>query len=59
MIGESLSLCIDEPSQVVGVTNPDGNIVTFWDLLGKKFVKRLDLPRPAASRSRSTRSTWS
>jgi hypothetical protein len=35
MIGESLSLCIDEPSQVVGVTNPDGNIVTFWDLAGR------------------------
>jgi len=46
MIGESLSLCVDEPSQVVGVTNPDGNVVTFWDLTRQRFVKRLELPAP-------------
>lgn len=46
MIGESLSLCIDEGRRVVGVTNPDGNIVTFWDLDGKRLVKHLDLPAP-------------
>jgi hypothetical protein len=46
MIGESLSLCIDEASAVVAVTNPDGNIVTFWDLGRGSFVKRIDLPAP-------------
>lgn len=46
MVGESLSLCIDEASSVVGVTNPDGNIVTFWDIPGQRFVKKLDLPAP-------------
>jgi hypothetical protein len=46
MVGESLSLCIDEGRRVVGVTNPDGNIVTFWDLDGKRLVKHLDLPAP-------------
>ncbi len=46
MVGESLSLCIDEATGVVGVTNPDGNIVTFWDLREKRFVKKLDLPAP-------------
>jgi hypothetical protein len=46
MVGESLSLCIDEGSSVVGVTNPDGNIVTFWDVKQKHLVKRLDLPAP-------------
>ena len=46
MIGESLSLCIDERRRVVGVTNPDGNIVTFWDLDQKRLVKHLDLPAP-------------
>jgi len=46
MIGESLSLCIDEGRRVVGVTNPDGNIVTFWDLDQKRLVKHLDLPAP-------------
>jgi hypothetical protein len=46
MVGESLSLCIDEATSVVGVTNPDGNIVTFWDIRQKRLVKRLDLPAP-------------
>jgi uncharacterized protein len=46
MVGESLSLCIDESTGVVGVTNPDGNVVTFWDLRERRFVKKLDLPAP-------------
>jgi hypothetical protein len=46
MIGESLSLCIHEATGVVGVTNPDGNIVTFWDLNAERFLKKLDLPAP-------------
>jgi hypothetical protein len=46
MVGESLSLCIEEKTGVVGVTNPDGNIVTFWDLAQERLVKKLDLPAP-------------
>ena len=46
MVGESLSLCLVEEKAVVGVTNPDGNIVTFWDMAGKRFLKKLDLPAP-------------
>jgi hypothetical protein len=46
MVGESLSLCIDDRRRTVGVTNPDGNIVTFWDLDQKRLVKHLDLPAP-------------
>jgi hypothetical protein len=46
MVGESLSLCIEERTGVVGVTNPDGNVVTFWDLAERRFVKKLDLPAP-------------
>jgi hypothetical protein len=46
MVGESLSLCIVEERSVVGVTNPDGNIVTFWDMSGKRFLKKLDMPAP-------------
>lgn len=46
MVGESLSLCIDEGRRVVAVTNPDGNLVTVWDLDGKRLVKHLDLPAP-------------
>ena len=46
MVGESLSLCFVEEKGVVGVTNPDGNIVTFWDMAEKRFVKKLELPAP-------------
>ncbi len=46
MVGETLSLCIDERSSVVGATNPDGNLVTFWDLAARRYVKHLDLPAP-------------
>lgn len=46
MVGESLSLCIVEERSVVGVTNPDGNIVTFWDMNAKRFLKKPDLPAP-------------
>ncbi|HVY61807.1 MAG TPA: hypothetical protein VHF22_09150, partial [Planctomycetota bacterium] len=30
----------------VGVTNPEGDIVTFWSLREQKFLKHLDLPKP-------------
>jgi hypothetical protein len=46
MVGESLSLCILEESAIVGVTNPDGNVVTFWNLNEGRFVKKLDVPAP-------------
>jgi hypothetical protein len=46
MVGESLSLCIHEATGVVGVTNPDGNVVTFWDVKQQRLVKTLDLPAP-------------
>jgi len=46
MVGESLSLCMVEERSVVGVTNPDGNIVTFWNMAEKRFLKKLDLPAP-------------
>jgi hypothetical protein len=46
MVGESLSLCVLEESSVVGVTNPDGDIVTFWDLANRRFLKSLDLKAP-------------
>jgi hypothetical protein len=46
MAGESLSLCFVEERGIVGVTNPDGNIVTFWDMKEKRFLKKLDLPAP-------------
>jgi hypothetical protein len=46
MVGETLSLCIDDRTSVVAATNPDGNLVTFWDLGSGRYVKHLDLPAP-------------
>lgn len=47
MRGETLSVAIHEPSMVVGCTNPDGNLVTFWDFHTGKLLKvHRDLPGP-------------
>jgi hypothetical protein len=45
MKGESLSVAIHEPSGTVGVTNPDGDIVTFWSLRDGKFLKEISLAK--------------
>lgn len=44
MLGETLSLVIQEELGVVGATNPAGNIVTFWDIKQGKHLKSFDLP---------------
>ena len=46
MLGESLSVAIHAPSKIVGVTNPKGNLLTFWDLETKRLVKSLDIESP-------------
>lgn len=46
MIGETLSLAVHEPSGVVAVTNPDGDLVTFWSYPRGAFVKSLALEHP-------------
>jgi hypothetical protein len=48
MIGETLSLAIDEPSGTVGVTNPYGDVLTFWNFKTGKFLKSFSLVRPRA-----------
>lgn len=44
--GETLSVCIHEPTGVVAATTPLGDVVTFWDIKKGTLVKSLDLPRP-------------
>ncbi len=39
MRGETLSVAIHEPSMVVGATNPDGDLVTFWEFATGKLLK--------------------
>lgn len=42
MKGESLSVAIHEESGTVGVTNPEADLVTFWNLREGKFIKTLE-----------------
>lgn len=46
MLGESLSVAVHEPSGIAGVTNPKGNVVTFWDLAAGRFLRALDFAYP-------------
>ncbi|MEZ6194620.1 MAG: DUF1513 domain-containing protein [Planctomycetota bacterium] len=46
MVGESLSVAIDAATGTVGVTNPDGDIVTFWDLAEGHLKGTLDVENP-------------
>lgn len=46
MLGETLSVAVDEKNGVVAATNPDGNIVTFWDLFKQRFLGSLDMVAP-------------
>jgi hypothetical protein len=46
MTGETLSLAIHERSSVVGVTNPDGDLLTFWDFRRGKLVKATSIEHP-------------
>lgn len=42
----SLSLVIDERKQVVVLTSPEANLVSFWDLRSQSFIRGFDIPHP-------------
>lgn len=46
MIGESLSLAIHEATGTIGITNPRGSLVTFWNLRRGEFLGELALAEP-------------
>ncbi|MEZ6194325.1 MAG: DUF1513 domain-containing protein [Planctomycetota bacterium] len=46
LLRESLSVAIHAPSGTVAVTNPDGNVVSFWNLAEGRFLSALDFPNP-------------
>lgn len=46
MLGESLSLAIHEPTGTVGITNPRGDLVTFWHLRRGELLGELALSGP-------------
>ena len=46
LLGESLSVCIHEPTQIAAVTTPVGGIVTFWSIPKRKLTRSMDLEFP-------------
>lgn len=46
LIGESLSVCIHEPTRIVGATTPAGNLLTFWHLDTGELVRSFRLQNP-------------
>jgi len=46
LLGETLSVCIHEPTNVVGCTTPVANLLTFWDLDSAELLSCYELPNP-------------
>lgn len=46
LLGETLSVCIHEPTGVVGATTPAGNLLTFWDLDSGELLRYYELQNP-------------
>jgi hypothetical protein len=46
MLGETLSIALHEPSGVVAVTNPEGDLLTFWSVRSGELVRAMTLPAP-------------
>ena len=46
MLGESLSVAVHEPTGTVAVTNPDANLITFWNLAKQKLISSMTIEKP-------------
>jgi hypothetical protein len=46
LLGETLSVCIHEATNVVGATTPAGNLLTFWDLGTGRLLRYYLLQNP-------------
>lgn len=46
MLGESLSVAVHEPSDTIAVTNPDADLITFWNLAKGEFITSLEIEKP-------------
>lgn len=45
LLGETLSVCLHEPTRVAACTTPRGDLVTFWDLNTMSLVKAHPFPK--------------
>ncbi len=46
MFGEALSTCINNALAIAAVTHPDGDMITFWSLKDRQFIKAMKFDRP-------------
>jgi len=46
LVGEALSISIDEQHNIAAVTHPAANLVTFWNIDKKLLVKAISVPNP-------------
>lgn len=46
MTGEALSISINEAHQVIAVTHPQANLLSFWSLKDKKIIKAIGIEKP-------------
>jgi hypothetical protein len=46
LVGEALSVCVDERSGHVVVTHPYANLVTIWDLAERRLLRHFELESP-------------
>jgi uncharacterized protein len=46
LVGEALSINIDEQHNIAAVTHPAANLVTFWNIDKKLLIKAMSVPNP-------------
>ncbi len=46
MVGETLSVCIDDTRSIAAATTPDAGRITFWDLNTKEMVHTIKVTHP-------------
>jgi len=46
MTGEALGISINEKHQVIAVTHPEANLLSFWSLKDKKIIKAIGIENP-------------
>lgn len=46
LYGEALSAAIHPQSGIAAVTHPDANLISFWSMAERKFIRAIELYRP-------------
>jgi len=46
MTGEALAIAFNQPHDVVAITHPDANLLTFWSMQEKNLIKAYGIEKP-------------